>query len=545
LLACIFIFSKNRAPGLATFTITTEPPEAMVLLGDRMKKSPALFRDVEPGKYPLRVMLPGFDPLETKIDIQSGIAPATMKLSRSRGTLQLSSQPGGGEFEVRIGEKLEQKGTAPATLAGLAVGAYDVIMRQSGRELHDRVEIRRGEVTAKDFVFASGSVAVTSDPQGAEIFADGEKKGKTPLRIELPTGPHQIAAGFEKLALQQREVNIERGHDAAADFEFSNGSVKITSSPSGASVICEGMEIGRTPLFVDEVKPGEVSYELRMSGYKTAKLTGTVLSKQQTFLAERLEQKLSPELGKPWENSLGMKFVPVGDVLFCVWKTRIKDYNAFCAATGRAHEEADFKQTETDPVVRVNWYDAQAFCKWLTEKEREANMLEENQSYRLPTDLEWSFAVGLPSEGGSTPEERDGKIKGEFPWGKTWPPPAGSGNYADTTARRAGMMVISGYNDGFPETSPVGSFAANRNGLFDMGGNVWEWVEEGYKGSGKFKDWGVMRGASWANSSRAELQSSYRNVIARNDRDVIFGFRCVLVIVPAAESKPSPELPEK
>jgi formylglycine-generating enzyme required for sulfatase activity len=54
-------------------------------------------------------------------------------------------------------------------------------------------------------------------------------------------------------------------------------------------------------------------------------------------------------------------------------------------------------------------------------------------------------------------------------------------------------------------------------------------VQDDYNGSGKSRNWGVLRGGSWANSSKAELQSSYRNVVDRKDRDVIYGFRCVLV----------------
>lgn len=77
---------------------------------------------------------------------------------------------------------------------------------------------------------------------------------------------------------------------------------------------------------------------------------------------------------------------------------------------------------------------------------------------------------------------------------------------------------------------PVGSFKPNTLGVYDLGGNVWEWCLESYKGSDGTtgRDWGVLRGGSWSTSNRLEMQSSYRNVVDRNERDVIYGFRCVL-----------------
>jgi formylglycine-generating enzyme required for sulfatase activity len=88
--------------------------------------------------------------------------------------------------------------------------------------------------------------------------------------------------------------------------------------------------------------------------------------------------------------------------------------------------------------------------------------------------------------------------------------------------------MIPGYNDGFPQTSPVGSFPANKAGLFDMSGNVWQWVEDSYHGGPQRRDWGVLRGGSWGTSKPEELRLGYRDVVDRSERDVIFGFRCVL-----------------
>jgi len=82
--------------------------------------------------------------------------------------------------------------------------------------------------------------------------------------------------------------------------------------------------------------------------------------------------------------------------------------------------------------------------------------------YRLPTDAEWSTAVGLGLEPGGTPEEKNSKIVGVYPWGGGWPPPKGAGNYAGEESGRT--PFIKGYYDGWARTSPVGSFPANKFG---------------------------------------------------------------------------------
>lgn len=222
----------------------------------------------------------------------------------------------------------------------------------------------------------------------------------------------------------------------------------------------------------------------------------------------------------PFENSLGMKFVPVPgtDVLFSIWDTRVKDYAAFVAATaydaGQEWKEPGFQQTPNDPVVNVSWDDAKAFCQWLTWKERGDGKIGKDQEYRLPTDTEWSVAVGLPTEIGGTPEDKN-ELRGVYPWGTQWPPPIGVGNYAPS------LEV-----DSYVHTSPVGTFPANQFGLYDMGGNVRQWCEDWYSTEKTFR---VVRGGSWYNGNPDLLWSTFRYGGGVPDyRFGIIGFRCVL-----------------
>lgn len=228
---------------------------------------------------------------------------------------------------------------------------------------------------------------------------------------------------------------------------------------------------------------------------------------------------------RPWENSLQMKFVPVPGtkVLFCIWETRVRDYEAFTKTNGQEWSKPDFAQGPTHPAVNVSWDDATAFCAWLTKMERKAGRIGSNQCYRLPTDAEWSAAVGLTNEPGRTPGEKDRTNLRDFPWGKQlpeWPPPPGAGNFDDYSEAK-----IPGYRDGYEHTAPVGSFKPNRFGLYDLSGNVWEWCEDW---STKERNVRVLRGGSWANCDAVHLLSSDRFSQRPEKRYRNIGFRVVL-----------------
>ena len=202
---------------------------------------------------------------------------------------------------------------------------------------------------------------------------------------------------------------------------------------------------------------------------------------------------------KPFENSLGMKFVPVPgtNALFSVWETRVRDFRAYARATGYEQkggiftikvekqkkntvaaggehdekgswERPGFTQGDDHPVVAVSWDEARQFCDWLTKKERQEGLITPQQEYRLPKDEEWSTAVG------ST----------RYPWGDGWPPRNDEANLLDEATIRAlgnkGHAEVKG-DDGYRETAPVGHYRPNPFGIYDMGGNVFEWCEDRFR----------------------------------------------------------------
>ncbi|MBZ0095330.1 MAG: formylglycine-generating enzyme family protein [Sulfuricella sp.] len=177
-----------------------------------------------------------------------------------------------------------------------------------------------------------------------------------------------------------------------------------------------------------------------------------------------------------------------------------------------------FKQGDDHPVVNVTWNDAVAMSKWLSEKE--------GKKYRLPTEAEWEYAARAGTRtryhSGNDPQSLL-KVANTFA--------------ADTMMRWPQWKdyALAG-NDGFEFTAPVGSFAPNALGLYDMHGNAWEWVADWYDenyyarspgddppgpASGKVR---VRRGGSWHTWS-FYARSSYRNWNSPETRYTLVGMR--------------------
>ena len=304
------------------------------------------------------------------------------------------------------------------------------------------------------------------------------------------------------------------------------GMISVDTVPTGAYVYIDGVSIGVTPYREDNVPPGKYEFKFVLGGRESKEVTFNLPDTGNINEIFSLPDDNSHEPGKRWVNSLEMVLEPLGDgLMVSAWETRSRDYRAFLEAKKQKLGEVLLDQDPLVPVAAVTRAECEAFCEWLTKKER-VNLITEDFRYRLPTDREWSLMVGV-IEVGETLAERENEALnvGVYPWGEEFPPISGAGNYADVTAIDLSDRTISGYEDGFIRLAPVGEYTKNIFGLFDLGGNVHEWISDFYPGDDTV---GILRGGGWNTFNKSHLESRSRYAADVNSREEGYGFRVVL-----------------
>jgi formylglycine-generating enzyme required for sulfatase activity len=198
--------------------------------------------------------------------------------------------------------------------------------------------------------------------------------------------------------------------------------------------------------------------------------------------------------------------------------------------SSRSWRNPGFSQAGTHPAVCVNWDDAKAYVAWMARKT--------GKTYRLLTEAEWEYAARGRTEPGQYPRYFFGDDEKDL---------CRYGNGADQAAKSsvpgAKDWPVAPCNDGYAYTSPVGSFAANGFGLYDMLGNAWQWTEDCYHDSynGAPSDgsaWTtgdcsrrVLRGGSWSSlASRLRVADRFWGFAV--DRGNFDGFRLGRTLTP-------------
>lgn len=189
------------------------------------------------------------------------------------------------------------------------------------------------------------------------------------------------------------------------------------------------------------------------------------------------------------------------------WDWKIRE-----SITGPDDNEPVF-QTPNHPQVGVSWYEAAAYCAWLTQQLHAKGELAKEDVIRLPEEGEWEQAARWNRRAGAADERY-------YPWG---------GKEGDASLPQKCNMRQTGIN----HTSAVGMFPEGNAecGASDMSGNVWEWCDNWYEENTKSAR--VLRGGSWVSDGPEFLSGSYCLVNPPGGRDGIVGFRVVLAVASA------------
>ena len=313
--------------------------------------------------------------------------------------------------------------------------------------------------------------------------------------------------------------------------------IAITTSPDHAEVYWNSTYLGRTPLKRVSVNQGPFTVTIKKDGY--AAVSRTALSPVGFTLSLELQKDQSVVYDLPWKNSLGMEFIPLAsDAMVGACEVRIKDYRAFFSSKNpKQREPRSWKNHDEYPIANISRQEAERFAQWLTQKERQSGLITEKDVYRLPSDEEWSLFASIRTEGGITPFERSLSAVNEssaFYWGSFWPPKENSGNFADESALNylPSFRIITSYKDLHSQLAPVKSYPPNRLGLYDLEGNVQEWISDTYGQESDtipIKNYDTARGGCYLSFRPSQLSIRARFPFPPGAKSPTVGFRLILV----------------
>lgn len=485
-------FKANLLPAYSPVTIESLPAGARVSIDGREIGVTPLTTELDAGSFTVSLAAEGYRSWESSIQVLPNapqrIGPVQLGLPDAHLTVR--STPA--QADVAVGGRY--RGRTPLEVS-LAPGVeHDIVINRAGYEPERRrVPVRSAErialqVTLKPVL---GEVTVRGEPADAVLYVAGEARGPANQTLSLPatqTAVEVRRAGYETFATS---VTPQPGFPRVVEFRL--------KTP-------EQLREARFPSVVRAARAGS---ELRLM--PTGKFE---MGSPRREPGRRANESRRPvTLQRPF-------YFGVREVTNAEFR-HFRPEHLSGVVRDRSLDQ------DNHPVVNVTWRDAALFCNWLSAQEGlppayvargEEGLVAVTPAttgYRLPTEAEWEWVARY--QGGSATRR--------YPWGSALPIVPRSGNYADTTALELLDVALEQYDDGFETTAPVGSFAPNELGVYDLGGNVAEWTNDYYTvyvdltGAGPSVDppgptsgqSRVLRGSSWRTPSITELRLASRS----------------------------------
>ena len=567
-----FVIDMQPLPGFLTVSTEDVTGAAVFIDDEEVGATPTTDFEVAAGTHTIAINLPRYEPFNSTLFIEGRQTRQGLdvELLPAWADVSFTTSPAGAMVTVD-GEDL---GITPL-VAEILEGEHEILIKLAAHKaVTDRIKV----LARQDMVLppitleqADGLVLLQSTPSGANVTMDGTFQGQTPLEITISPGTsHQLTFFLNGYEATNRSITTRPEEEASLHVTLDPilSSVQISAVPADAELFVNGEFKGNANQTIELLAATQI-LEIRREGYvpfETEFTSRPGLAQKLDVTLKTLEQQRIENIKPMITNAAGqsMKLLYPGtfqmgasrrepgrqanEVLRNVTLTRpyylslMEATNAQFARFDSEHSsgvvEGRTLSNSNQPVVRVTWEQAARFCNWLSEQEglplfytvegdSVTGFNPDSTGYRLPSEAEWAWAARVAGDPTSL-------LK--FPWGPELPPPANHGNYADISAGVFLGRILADYNDGYLGSAPVGSFAPNNNGFFDMGGNVAEWVHDYYGSTGQIGastetdplgptigTYHVIRGSSWAHGTITELRLSFRDYNNEPRDDV--GFR--------------------
>jgi len=482
----------------------------------------------------------------------------TVNLEPVSGQLNIKTVPAGASIHING----ELAGISPLSITKSG-GAYRIeITFGDYQNIIENVEITNTDNTIeRDYRLAlkDAYLNVSVSPAGGKLLLNG--------KVVNPSDTLTVKAHTENVLIytkngyfsQNKTFSTAPGEKKQISFQLKAemGRISFISMPN-ATIRVDGNDVGRTPLVLTlSAVPHRV--EFHKQGYRTYRKTVIPSSKSTQKIRAALRTELGArlaEMPRRFNNSIGIElkqFRP--DSTFVMGAPRYEKgqrANEFLHTVRldtpfyiSTHEvtRAQFSRfasghgSGNEPVSAITWLQAAQFCNWLSQREKLTpfyrisgkRLLGSNagaDGYRLPSEAEWEW---LARKAGKAAQTR-------FTWGDETIIPEKAGNIADESAKGKTARYVPNYSDGYAGVAPVGSFPPEKSGLYDMTGNVSEWVHDVYSltppdpqqvqtdplGENR-GDTHTVKGSNWRSGTITELRAAYREgeKAARDD----IGFR--------------------